>query len=419
MTDGAAIIKDLGERARIAAFSLSQSPSEPICAALDILAHRLKNKTPEILAENRQDVLAATGKGLNAALIDRLSLSPARIDAMAQGVIDIRALPEPCGKIIEDWTRPSGLRIKKISVPIGVLGMIYESRPNVTVDAAALCLKSRNAVVLRGGSDSFYTARVLHRIIQESLQEAGLSPDAVAMVPDTDRALVGHMLAAREYIDVMIPRGGKDLTRRVMDEARMPVFAHLDGNCHVYIHASANADIARRVLINAKMRRTGICGAAESLLLDDGLRPDIAASLVSMLLDVGCAVVGDTRAQALDARITPASEADWRTEYLSAKISCAYVAGVQDAVRHINTYGSHHTDSIISEDTAATDYFLKTVDSAIVMHNTSTQFADGGEFGMGAEIGIGTGKLHARGPVGVDQLTTFKYIVESDGAVRG
>jgi glutamate-5-semialdehyde dehydrogenase len=419
MTDGADIIKDLGKRARAAAFALSQTPVEAIDSALNLLARRIKIRSVEILTENKKDVEAAVGKGLSAALMDRLTLSPARIDAMAQGVADIRALPDPCGRILEDWTRPSGLRIKKISVPIGVLGMIYESRPNVTVDAAALCLKSRNAVILRGGSDGFHTARALHRMIQETLKESGVAADAVTMVPDTDRALVGHMLAAHEYIDVMIPRGGKDLTRRVMDEARMPVFAHLDGNCHVYVHASANPDVARRVLMNAKMRRTGICGAAESLLLDDGLRPDIAASLVAMLLDSGCVVAGDTQTQALDARVAAASEEDWKTEYLAAKISCKFVSGVRDAVSHINTYGSHHTDSILSEDTEATDYFLKNVDSAIVMHNTSTQFADGGEFGMGAEIGIGTGKLHARGPVGVHQLTTFKYIVDSAGAVRG
>jgi glutamate-5-semialdehyde dehydrogenase len=419
MTDGANIIKDLGKRARAAAFDLSQTPVEAIDSALNLLARRIKIQSTEILTENKKDVEAAAGKKLSAALMDRLTLSPARIDAMAQGVADIRALPDPCGRILEEWTRPSGLRIKKISAPIGVLGMIYESRPNVTVDAAALCLKSRNAVILRGGSDGFHTARALHRIIQETLKESGIAADAVTMVPDTDRALVGHMLAAHEYIDVMIPRGGKDLTRRVMDEARMPVFAHLDGNCHVYVHASANPDLARRVLMNAKMRRTGICGAAESLLLDEGLPRDVATTLIAMLLDSGCAVAGDTQAQALDARVAAASEEDWKTEYLAAKISCKFVSGVRDAVSHINTYGSHHTDSILSEDAAATDYFLKNVDSAIIMHNTSTQFADGGEFGMGAEIGIGTGKLHARGPVGVHQLTTFKYIVDSDGAVRG
>lgn len=413
-----AIIDDLGRRARTAARDIAQAQTAAINAALATLATLLTSKADIILAANEKDLSNAKAKDLAPSMIDRLTLTQDRLNAMAKGVTDIAALPDPVGAILEEWDRPNGLRIQKVTVPIGVLGMIYESRPNVTIDAAALCLKSHNAVILRGGSESFHSSMALHALVIESLRQNKLPEDAVLMVPDTDRALVGDMLAARDYIDVMIPRGGKGLTSRVMDEATMPVFAHLDGNCHLYIHPSAKADLARDIVINAKLRRTGICGAAESLLLDEKLDKATATNIVCALLDAGCAIVGDDQSKALDARITSATDDDWATEYLDKKISCKIVGGVDEAIAHINQYGSHHTDSIIAEDKGAVEKFLQQVDSAIVMNNASTQFADGGEFGMGAEIGIGTGKLHARGPVGVRQLTTFKYVVRGNGQTR-
>lgn len=412
------IIDDLGRRARIAAGALATVDTAALNAALRTLADLLRTKGDALRTANEKDVLAAQDKNLAPALVDRLTLTPARIGAMAKAVEDIAALADPVGTILEEWDRPNGLRIQKIAVPIGVLGMIYESRPNVTIDAAALCLKSRNAVILRGGSESFHSSIALHSLVIDALRQHKLPEDSVLMVPDTDRALVGAMLAARETIDVMIPRGGKGLTSRVMEEATMPVFAHLDGNCHVYVHPSANPTLARDVILNAKLRRTGICGAAESLLLDEKLDAGTAGDIVRALLNEGCAVVGDAPSRALDSRITPATDDDWATEYLDKKISCKFVAGVDGAIAHINSYGSHHTDSIIAEDKRAVETFLQQVDSAIVTHNASTQFADGGEFGMGAEIGIGTGKLHARGPVGVRQLTTFKYLVRGSGQTR-
>lgn len=418
MTGQDTLIAILGAAARKAAFSLSEARGSDINAALNLVADTLISGSKDILAANRTDVQSGKDNNLTDAMIDRLTLSADRITAMAKSVRDIAALPDPCGDILEEWVRPNGLRIQKVSVPIGVLGMIYESRPNVTIDAAALCLKSRNAVILRGGSECFQTHQVLHGIVQTALRETGITPDAVLMVNDADRRHVGDMLAAHEYIDVMIPRGGKGLTQRVMREARMPVFAHLDGNCHVYVHDSAKADVAVQVVLNAKMRRTGICGAAESLLFDSTLSPETARRVINALLDSGCSVVGDAKTMSLEPRIEPAVEDDWKTEYLSPRISCKFVDGVKDAVNHINMHGSHHTDSILAEDAGAVDYFTRNVDSAIVMHNASTQFADGGEFGMGAEIGIGTGKLHARGPVGARQLTTFKYIVHGTGQVR-
>jgi glutamate-5-semialdehyde dehydrogenase len=411
-------LQDLGTKARAAARTLTQCDEAVINNALHTLATLLRRENVALLAANEKDISAARDKGLAPALIDRLTLNEQRLEAIAGSVEAIASLPDPVGIILEEWDRPNGLHIQKISVPIGVLGMIYESRPNVTIDAAALCLKSHNAAILRGGSESFHSSRALHALVQEALQQNGLPVDAICMVPDTDRALVGDMLAAHEYIDVMIPRGGKGLTSRVMSEATMPVFAHLDGNCHIYVHPSAKPALARKVIINAKLRRTGICGAAESLLFDEGLADETARDILSSLLEAGCAIVGDARTQSFDPRIGTASEDDWACEYLDAKISCKYVPDIQAATDHINTYGSHHTDSILAEDRDAVDFFLKNVDSAIVMHNASTQFADGGEFGMGAEIGIGTGKLHARGPVGVRQLTTFKYIVKGDGQTR-
>ncbi len=412
------LIKTLGVRAREAAHSLVSTPENTINKTLQDLAALIRESKDALLEANQKDVKAATEKGLTPALIDRLTLNDERIEAIAKSVEDIAALDDPAGQILEESDRPNGLKIQKVSVPIGVLGMIYESRPNVTIDAAALCLKSHNAVILRGGSESINSSGTLHGLVIQALEKNGLPPEAVCFVDNPDRALVGDMLAAHDLIDVMIPRGGSGLTSRVMKEATMPVFAHLDGNCHLYVHESAKADLAVSVTLNAKLRRTGICGAAESLLFDDGLPEETAKQIISALLDEDCVVFGDEKTQKLDERVQAASEEDWGTEYLDKKISCKYISGVENAINHINTYGSHHTDAILAEDEVAVSLFTQKIDSAIVLHNTSTQFADGGEFGMGAEIGIGTGKLHARGPVGVRQLTTFKYIVRGTGQTR-
>ena len=412
------IINEIGMSAKSAAGSLSQKTTEQINIALQRLAAKLRTNEDKILRANQIDIEAAKQNKLSEALIDRLTLTPDRIEGMAAGVETIIGLDDPTEKILWESTRPNGLHIQRISVPIGVLGMIYESRPNVTIDASALCLKSKNAVILRGGSDSINSSLLLHSLIQEALSENDISPDCVGMIPIADRDAVGLMLRADQYIDVMIPRGGHSLIKRVQDEARMPVFSHLSGLCHIYIHPSAKPNIAREITLNAKMRRTGICGAAETLLLDSNLDQTIAKDVVSTLLDAGCEVVGDKLAQALDERITSAGSEDWATEYLASKISVAVVTGVQEAVTHINSYGSHHTDSILGEDSDAVQYFFNNVDSGIVLNNASTQFADGGEFGMGAEIGIATGKMHARGPVGLEQLCTYKYIVRGSGQTR-
>lgn len=411
-------IRELAQKARTAAFILSQAPNSQIDKVLLDLESMLLSQADAIMTANQIDIDSVLQKNSTSAFIDRLTLTKERIKAIADGVAVIRALENPCGKILEEWTRPNGLRMQKVSVPIGVLGMIYESRPNVTIDAASLALKSRNAIILRGGSDSFNSSKILHGLVEQALVKNGLPASCLAMVQSTDRALVGEMLSAAGLIDVLIPRGGKDLTGRVMAEAKMPVFAHLDGNCHVYVHASASHEMAMNVIKNAKLRRTGVCGAAESLLFDDKFDPSFIREILHMLMKEGVEIVGDGTAQALDKNVKPASEEDWATEYLDKKISVKFVKDVGEAVAHINHYGSHHTDSIIAEDKAAAEYFLNNIDSAIVLHNASTQFADGGEFGFGAEIGIGTGKLHARGPVGVRQLTTFKYKVYGDGQVR-
>lgn len=412
------MIADFGHKARAAAFVLSQATDAQINAALLEIENALVSSIDKIVTANLLDIDYAVKKDLSAAMVDRLTLNTARIKSMAESVGSIRALDNPAGKILEEWTRPNRLRIQKISVPIGVLGMIYESRPNVTVDAAALALKSRNAIILRGGSESFETSKLLHGLIVEALLKNGLPEACVCFVSDRDRARVGDMLNAVGLIDVIIPRGGKGLTGRVMAEAKMPVFAHLDGNCHIYVHDKAQVDMALSLIKNAKLRRTGICGATESLLFDKKLDTHTAHQIIRMLIGEGVEIVGDGMAQALDKNIKPASDEDWSTEYLDKKISLKFVDGVGEAVAHINYYGSHHTDCILTEDQATADFFLANVDSAIVMHNASTQFADGGEFGFGAEIGIGTGKLHARGPVGVNQLVTFKYKVLGDGQIR-
>ena len=412
------IVAALGKEAKAAAFILAQTPTEKINTALDALAGALRANIPALLEANKKDLAAATQRGLSGALLDRLKLDEKRIEGMASGVEVVKKLEDPTGRILWSTTRPNGLKIDRVAVPIGVLGMIYESRPNVTVDASILCLKSHNAVILRGGSESLHSSLALHKIIQDTLEKSGLPKAAVSMIPVSDREAVGAMLRASEYIDVMIPRGGRGLIERVMQEARMPVFGHLEGLCHIYVHPTAKPDIAREVTFNAKMRRTGICGAMETLLLDKNLDKNLAREILAKILDSGCEIVGDKETQALDSRIGAATEQDWYTEYLDAKLSCRIVEGLEAAVDHINHYGSHHTDSILTEDAKSADYFLKNVDSGIVLHNASTQFADGGEFGMGAEIGIATGKMHARGPVGLEQLCTYKYLVHGTGQTR-
>ncbi|MGB5101697.1 MAG: glutamate-5-semialdehyde dehydrogenase, partial [Steroidobacteraceae bacterium] len=357
--------------------------------------------------------------GATGAMLDRLALDPARVEAMAAGTGQVAALADPIGTVIVEWQRPNGLRIQRVRVPLGVIGIIYESRPNVTCDAGALCLKSGNAAILRGGSESFRSSRAIHACLVDGLREAGLPEACIQLVPTTDRAAVGYMLAAMtDYIDVLVPRGGRSLVERVQKEARVPVIGHLEGNCHVYVDGAADLDMARAIVKNAKLRRTGICGAAETLLLDEACAATHLAPIVRDLLDAGCEVRGDEHVRAVDPRVRPATEDDWYTEYLDAVIAAKVVRGVDEAIAHIAQYGSAHTESIVTGDAAAAEKFLARVDSAIVLHNASTQFADGGEFGMGAEIGISTDRFHARGPVGVEQLTSYKYVVRGAGQVR-
>ena len=411
------IVNNLGINAKNASSILAQAPTCVINDVLNSLSKLLKENQYDIITENQKDLKNAQEKDLSDAMVDRLMLNEDRIDSMVSGIETVINLEDPIGHILWSQDRPNGLKINRVSCPIGVLGMIYESRPNVTIDASILCLKSHNATILRGGSESLNSSLILQQNIQSALEEHQLPKACVSMIPTSDREAVGAMLKC-EYIDVMIPRGGKGLIERVMKEARMPVFSHLDGLCHIYIHPSASHEIARDITLNAKMRRTGICGAMETLLFDQNVDDSIIKDVLSTLLDAGCEIVGDKKTQSYDNRITSASEEDWKTEYLSAKLSCKFVNDVNDAITHINTYGSHHTDSIIAEDDNATQLFLNNVDSGIVMHNTSTQFADGGEFGMGAEIGIATGKMHARGPVGLEQLCTYKYQVHGNGQTR-
>lgn len=416
--DARTLVTDLARGAKDALHALAAAPVEAVNAALRDLAGRLRAKTDALIAVNAGDVAVARGRGQTDALVDRLTLTPDRIEAMAQGAEVVADLPDPVGRVLWSESRPNGLAIQRVSVPIGVLGMIYESRPNVTIDAAALALKSRNAIVLRGGAEALATSLALHKLVQQSLQQNDLPEAAVAMIPVPDRDAVGALLAAGDLVDVMIPRGGRGLIERVQAEARMPVFSHLDGVCHVYIDASADPAMAREISVNAKMQRTGVCNAAETLLLDRALDEGAAKSVLRALHDAGCAMMGDTVAQKLDSTIGPATEDDWSTEYLEPKISVAVVDGVEAAVAHINRYGSRHTDAIVAQDAAAAQRFLNGVDSGSVLHNASTRFADGFEYGLGAEIGIATGKLHARGPVGAEQLTTYKYVVRGTGQVR-
>ena len=409
----------LGQRARKAARKLALAAPEQKNRALLAAAASLRAKTPELLAANALDMAQARTKNLAAAMLDRLSLDEKRIASMAQSLEDIAALPDPVGRLLETFDRPNGLRIERIATPLGVVGVIFESRPNVTADAGALCLKAGNAAILRAGSESFHSSRLIHACLVEGLREAGLPQDCIALIPTRDRAAVGAMLAGLNgAIDVIVPRGGKSLVARVQAEARVPVFAHLEGIVHVYIDAEADPAKAEKILLNAKMRRTGICGAAETLLVDRAGANKLLAPLVKALLAAHCEVRGDEATQKVDPHVKPAVEEDWSTEYLEAIIAVKLVDGVQGAIDHIETYGSHHTDCIVTENVARAEKFLREVDSAIVIHNASTQFADGGEFGFGAEIGIATGRMHARGPVGVAQLTSFKYVVHGAGQTR-
>ncbi len=417
--DVAAVMADLGRAARDAARRLATASTEDKDRALAAAAAAIRAATADILAANARDVAAAEARGTAPAFLDRLRLDEARIEAMARGVEEIAALADPVGRVLAAWERPNGLQIERVATPLGVIGVIYESRPNVTADAGALCLKAGNAVILRGGSESFHSSRAIHACLAGGLTAAGLPAQAVQMVPTTDRAAVGEMLAGLSgNIDVIVPRGGKSLVARVQDEARVPVFAHLEGVCHVYVHGPADLDMARDLVVNAKMRRTGICGAAETLLVDRKLAGTHLKPLVAALIEAGCEVRGDREAQGADTRVVAATEDDWPKEYLDAIIAVAVVDGLDAAIGHISRYGSEHTEAIVTDDAAAAEAFMGRVDSAIVLHNASTQFADGGEFGMGAEIGIATGRMHARGPVGVEQLTSFKYRVRGTGQTR-
>jgi len=417
--DVRAAMRAIGAEARAAARMVATAPAEVKTRALLAGALRLREGAADILAANARDLAEARAKGLTAAFLDRLALDAKRIEAMARGVEEVAALPDPVGRILATFERPNGLKIERVATPLGVVGVIYESRPNVTADAGALCLKSGNAVVLRGGSDSFHSSAAIHACLVAGLVEAGLPEAAISRAPFAARDAVGEMLdGLGGALDVIVPRGGKSLVERVQREARVPVFAHLEGVVHVYVDKSADLEKALKIIVNSKMRRTGVCGAAETLLVDRAGAERLLAPLIEALMSAGCAVRGDADARAANPAVTPATEVDWRAEYLDAIIAVRVVDGLEAAIGHIESYGSHHTDCIVSEDAAAAERFLKEVDSAIVLHNASTQFADGGEFGFGAEIGIATGRMHARGPVGVEQLCTFKYRVHGDGQTR-
>ncbi|WES32174.1 glutamate-5-semialdehyde dehydrogenase [Varunaivibrio sulfuroxidans] len=412
------MMRALAHGAKTASRELSQASGAAKDSALRAAAGALRDNEAEILAANVKDVAAGRQKGLSAAMVDRLTLNRERVAAMARGLEDIAALDDPVGAVLGEWTRPNGLLIQRVRVPIGVIGVIYESRPNVTADASALCLKSGNAVILRGGSESFHSNHAIMACLGVGLAAAGLPAASVQLVPTRDRDAVGAMLKMDDLIDVIVPRGGKSLIARITAESKVPLFKHLEGICHTYVDKNADPARARDVVVNAKMRRTGICGATETVLIDAAAAQTLGPQIVSGLLDAGCEVRGDAAVRALDPRVRTADAADWDSEYLDAIVSVKTVEGVDGAIAHIEEHGSHHTDCILTEDADAAERFLNKVDSAIVMLNASTQYADGGEFGMGAEIGIATGKLHARGPVGVEQLTTFKYLVRGQGQCR-
>ena len=413
------LMTDLGRQARAAARSLALAPPEQKNRALEAMERAIRAGADKILAANAEDVTDAKAAGTTSAFLDRLTLTPARVEAMAEGIAVVRGIADPVGTVTESWQRPNGMTIERVRVPLGVVAVIFESRPNVAADAGVLCLKSGNAVILRGGSESFRSCRAIHDCLVQGLREAGLPDAAITLVPTRDRAAVGLLLSGLDgTVDVIVPRGGKSLVARVESEARVPVFAHLEGVNHVYVDRSADLEMAKSIVLNAKMRRTGVCGAAETLLIDRAVAATHLVPLVTMLIDSGCEVRGDQAVQQVDPRVKPASDEDWDTEYLDAVIAAKLVDGVDAAIAHIHDHGSHHTDAIVAEDAQAAQKFLSEVDSAIVLHNASTQFADGGEFGFGAEIGIATGKFHARGPVGAEQLTTFKYRIHGSGQTR-
>jgi glutamate-5-semialdehyde dehydrogenase len=413
------VMRAIGRGARAAALALGLASTDQKNRALRAAAASLRARRHKIIAANDGDMRAAAAKDLSPALLDRLKLDEKRVDAMARGLDDIAELPDPIGTVLAEWTRPNGMRIQRVRVPLGVIGIIYESRPNVTADAGALCLKSSNAVILRGGTESVHSSAAIHSCLEEGLTVAGLPGSCIQLVPTTDRAAVGYMLADMvDDIDVIVPRGGKSLIARVRQEARVPVIGHLEGVCHVYVDRAADLSMAKDIVRNAKLRRTGVCGSAETLLVDRACAGTHLPALLRMLLDAGCEVRGDEPSARIDERVLPATEQDWYTEYLDAIIAVRVVDGVDAAIAHIHKYGSQHTDCIVTGDAQAAERFLARVDSAIVLHNASTQFADGGEFGMGAEIGISTDKFHARGPVGVEQLTSYKYLVRGSGQIR-
>jgi glutamate-5-semialdehyde dehydrogenase len=414
-----ALMNELAAGARAATRILSLAPPEQKNRALEAMERAIRGHAATILAANAEDIAEVRGSGATSAFIDRLTLTQARIDAMADGIATVRAIPDPVGVVTESWQRPNGMVIERVRVPLGVVAVIFESRPNVAADAGVLCLKSGNAVILRGGSDSFRSCRAIHQCLVQGLREAGLPEASVTLVPTRDRDAVGLLLGGLNGgIDVIVPRGGKSLVARVEAEARVPVFAHLEGVNHVYVDRAADLAMAKSIVLNAKMRRTGVCGAAETLLVDRAGANANLRQLVEMLIDSGCEVRGDDAVQRIDPRVKPAADEDWDAEYLDAIIAAKVVDGVDGAIAHIHDHGSHHTDAIVTEDESTAQKFLNEVDSAIVLHNASTQFADGGEFGFGAEIGIATGKFHARGPVGVEQLTSFKYRVHGTGQTR-
>jgi glutamate-5-semialdehyde dehydrogenase len=414
-----ALMADMGARARAASRPLAIAGTAQKNAALAAMADAIEAGCDDILAANAIDMERAEKSDLTDAFRDRLKLTKDRVQAMADGIRAIAGLTDPVGAIIAAWDRPNGLQIERVRTPLGVIGVIYESRPNVTADAGALCLKAGNAVILRGGSDSANSSRAIHACLAEGLETAGLPADAIQLVPVTDRAAVGELLTGLDgTIDVIVPRGGRSLVERVQSDARVPVFAHLEGLCHIYVDKSADLDMARAIAVNAKMRRTGICGAAETLLVDRAVAETHLAPILDALDGAGCAIRGDADVCAMWPKAERATEADWLTEYLGPLISVALVDGIEGAIDHIATYSSNHTEAVIAEDAAVVEKFFNEIDSAILLHNASTQFADGGEFGMGAEIGIATGKMHARGPVGVEQLTSFKYRVRGTGQIR-
>ena len=412
------LVKDMALRVKNASKVLALASDKQKSDALRFSAQTLRTNMPALLTANKKDLDYGVEKGLLDAMLDRLMLDPMRIESIVNALESVAEIKDPVGDVMADWHQPNGLNISRVRVPLGVIGIIYESRPNVTADAGGLCIKSGNGALLRGGSDSLHSSNIIAEAIRDGLVQAGLPADCVALIPTTDRDAVGAMLTSPEVLDVIIPRGGASLVARVMDESKVPVFAHLQGINHTYVHHSADVQMAVAVVANAKMRRTGICGATETLLIDKELLRTTLPQILFSLRKEGCEIIGDEKVCQMDDKATLATQEDWSAEYLAPKISVKVVGGIREAIEHINTYGSHHTDAIVAENADVVQQFLNEVDSAIVMHNTSTQFADGGEFGMGAEIGIATGRIHARGPVGVEQLTTFKYLVKGTGQCR-